>query len=29
MTWDESADNLVFTGGASVDGLTLDGGSFT
>ena len=24
MTWDESADNLVFTGGASVDGLTLD-----
>ena len=28
MTWDESADNLVFTGGASVDGLTLDGGSF-
>ena len=28
MTWDESADNLVFTGGASIDGLTLDGGSF-
>ena len=28
MTWDQSADNLVFTGGASVDGLTLDGGSF-
>tara|TARA_R110002020_G_scaffold94662_1_gene227545 strand:+ start:3522 stop:5534 length:2013 start_codon:yes stop_codon:yes gene_type:complete len=28
MTWDESADNLVFAGGASIDGLTLDGGSF-
>jgi hypothetical protein len=28
MLWDQSADNLVFSGGASVDGLTLDGGSF-
>ena len=28
MLWDQSADNLVFSGGASIDGLTLDGGTF-